>query len=349
MALYRRGRTWWFTFTFQGQRIQRSTRTTNRQSAAKIESKLRVELAEKEVGIKHQRHVTFEDLMVLVRDDWKANRRRSTASSESGIKHLAAYFARKLARHISASDIKGYVRERQRQGAGPASCNREVALLRRAFNLAMESELLDSAPRVKLLKENPARKGFFDEETFTKVLGFLPRHIKPVCEFAYYTGWRKGEVTKLRWDQVFLKDRSIRLWSGETKNNEARFLPLEGEVLRVIRDQRQTVGCAYVFNRGGKPIGDFQDSWNSACRKAGCEGALFHDFRRTAARNLRRAGLSESQAMKITGHKTASIFRRYEIIEEQDVREAIASKGAFQSKADQATTVLATQASNAKR
>src|SRR5262249_22531128 len=155
--------------------------------------------------------------------------------------------------------------------------------------------------------------GFFDEATFNKVVEHLPVHLRPVARFAYYCGWRKGEVVRLRWSQVDLKEKSIRLWSGETKNDQPRFLPLEGELLAIIQEQRRVVGSEHVFNRSGKPIGRFRQSWDLACRKAGCPEKLFHDLRRSASRNLRRAGLSESECMAITGHRTSSVFKRYSI------------------------------------
>jgi integrase len=342
MALYRRGAVWWFTFTFQGERIQRSSKTTNKHAAAEIERNVRIQLAKAEAGIRTFKRVTFDDLMQLCRDDWKANKRRSTLSSESMIKHLSTTFKGKLARFITSADLKAYTRKRLAEGAANGTCNRELALMRRAFNLAMQSDVLDYAPKVAMLKEAPARKGFFDEEKFTKVLERLPAHLRPVATFGYYTGWRKGEITRLRWDQVDLRGHHIRLWAGEAKSEKCRSLPLDGALLSIIQQQRQTVGSPLVFNRSGKAIKDFRETWIRACRKAGCPGMLFHDFRRTAARNLRQAGLSETEAMSITGHATSSVFRRYQITTEHDIREAAASKGVFRPKTDRDATVPAT-------
>jgi integrase len=204
------------------------------------------------------------------------------------------------------------------------------------FNLALQSGLLQQKPYIPMPREANPRTGFFEQDQFQAVLAGLPDYLKPVAEFGYYTGWRRSEITSLRWDQVNLKERSIRLWTGTTKNDEGRFLPLDDEVWRIVEEQRKSpvVGCPYVFNRKGRRILTFYKAWNEACGLAKYPGMLFHDFRRTAARNLMRAGLSESQAMMITGHKTREVFRRYNIVTEGDLREAVSSLAVFRSQSD---------------
>ena len=156
--------------------------------------------------------------------------------------------------------------------------------------------------------------------------------------FAYYTGCRRGEILSLMWVQVDLDERIIRLEPGTTKNDEARHLPLFGELYEVIRMQKlirdaYCPDCPWVFfrldrNGHAKPIRDFKRSWQTACEAAGLANAggkaerLFHDLRRTGVRNLIRAGVPTKVAMLISGHKTVSVFERYNIIDERDLREA---------------------------
>ncbi len=175
-----------------------------------------------------------------------------------------------------------------------------------------------------MLKESNVRKGFFEHEQFLAVRSALPEEIRPIVTFAYRCGWRKGEILNLTWDKVDLKQGVVRLDPGETKNDEARMLYMDEELwkeMRVLHSKRR-LGCPYVFQRNGVPIRDFRDSWDTACTRAKVDGRFLHDFRRTAVRNMVRAGVPEGVAMKITGHKTRSVFDRYNIVSDEDLKDA---------------------------
>jgi integrase len=155
-----------------------------------------------------------------------------------------------------------------------------------------------------------------------------------MARFPYITGWRvPSEVLTLTWPQVSFDGDSVRLEPGTTKNDEGRTFPftddlralLEEQRARTEEVQRQTGQIVpYVFHRRGKPIKDFRGAWDTACRGAGIPGRIPHGFRRTAVRNLVRAGVPERVAMQLTGHKTRSVFERYNIINEADLQDAAA-------------------------
>ena len=180
------------------------------------------------------------------------------------------------------------------------------------------------------------RTGFFEREQFEAVRDHLPEAVKLIATFAYLTGWRiRSEVLPLQWRQVDLTAGTVRLDPGSTKNDAGRLLPFGGALLEladVLKAQRETTKrverqrgeiIPYVFHRNGKPIRDFRGAWETACKAAGCPDRICHDFRRTAVRNLVRAGVSEKVAMQITGHKTRSVFDRYDIVNEADLRDAL--------------------------
>jgi len=199
------------------------------------------------------------------------------------------------------------------------------------FRLGFQAERVVRLPHFPGIRADNVRKGFFDRETFERVRDALPAHLKPVVTIAYWTGWRKGELLGLTWRQVDLETGAVRLDPGTTKNREGRLVYLPPEALDCLRVWAgQTAEAEHdlgriipsVFHRQGSPIRDFYGAWRTACREAGAPGMKFHDFRRTAARNYIRSGVPERVAMSILGHKTRSIFDRYNITDENDLEQA---------------------------
>jgi integrase len=337
MATYRkRGKGYELIYQVDGQRHFETVYAKN-DTEAHRELDIRVGQAlEGRAPTTAARQLRFEDLATGLESEYRAQGRKSADTLKSRLENLKRHFGGRHALSITTSHVHDYIGQRLAEGASPSTVRAELAKLKRMFNLAVQSERLQRKPYIPMPREANPRKGFFEQGQFQSVVAALPDYLRPVAEFGYYTGWRRSEITSLLWDQVDLRGHSIRLWAGTTKNGEGRFLPLDGELWRIIEEQRKSpvVGCPYVFHRHGRRIGTFYKAWAEACREAQCPGMLFHDFRRTAARNLTKAGLSESQAMMITGHKTREVFRRYNIVTEGDLRNAIHSLAIFRAKSD---------------
>jgi integrase len=220
-----------------------------------------------------------------------------------------------------------------------ATINRELAALKRAFNLGARCTppKVSRVPYIPMLKENNVRKGFIEHEAYLALRKALPEYLKPVLIFGYFTGWRKAEILNLKWNQVNLREGIVRLEPGETKNSEGRTLYAEPELLELLKQlhKNRRMDSLFVFNCNGKKIGDFRKSWDSACTVAGTSGLLFHDLRRSAIRNMVRAGISERVAMTITGHKTRCVFDRYNIVSQDDLKEAALKRQQFIKKQDE--------------
>jgi integrase len=227
--------------------------------------------------------------------------------------------------------IEAYITKRREEKKTNATINRELELLRRALRLAHDRQLLPSIPKVRVLPENNTRQGFFERPDLEAVVAALPDSLRDFTRFAYLTGWRKGEIISLKWTDVDRHAGAIRLRPEAAKTGRGRTLMLEGDLAELI-DRRwearlfEKDGNArvteLVFHRDGKPVGDFKKAWATACRTAGVPDKLFHDLRRTAARNMVRAGVPERVAMAVTGHITRSMFDRYNIVSEDDLRMA---------------------------
>lgn len=218
------------------------------------------------------------------------------------------------------------------EGAANAGINRELSILRRAYTLAVQAGKLAAKPYIPMLLENNVRTGWFEEHQFEVVRERLPDYARPIVTFAYITGWRvRSEVLPLTWKLVDFHGGTVSLSPGTTKNREGRVFPFTADLRALLEAQRDRTKdvererqavIPWVFHRHGTRIMALRKIWTRACREAGCPGRLLHDFRRTAVRNLVRAGVPERVAMQLTGHKTRSVFERYNIVSETDLRDA---------------------------
>ena len=207
--------------------------------------------------------------------------------------------------------------------------------------------LLPVRPPLPVIKLDNVRKGFFTNDQVSRVLKHLPDWYAPAIEFAWRTGWRIGEVKCLTWAQIDFKAGTVRLEPGTTKNREGRTFPFAAfpALAKVVKTQRKRTDTwqkahdrivPWVFWRNGKQLGDHRDVWMRVCREAGVPGRLVHDLRRSAVRNLERPGVPRSVAMKLTGHMTESVYRRYAIVSETDDAVGVRKLGAVQRGSRQA-------------
>jgi integrase len=195
---------------------------------------------------------------------------------------------------------------------------------------------VDRVPHIPMLKENNVRKGFFEHGDFIALREALPSYLKGFVTFAYKSGWRISEIRDLTWSQIDLDNSIARLESGETKNNEARTVYLDNELKEIFLNQKsrqkelaKISNHVFTNESGTDKIKDFRGSWERACKETNIGKRLFHDFRRTAVRNMVRAGIPERVAMLISGHKTRSVFERYNIVSETDLKIASQKQEAY--------------------
>jgi len=253
------------------------------------------------------------------------------------VRHLRGAFGEDRALDITADRIARYTAARCEDGVKPATINRKLAALRRMFSLACKAGMLATRPYMAMLTEENTREGFLDPSEFEAVRAQLPAYLADAAAFAYLSGWRKGEVRTLAWADVDLRAAVIRLRAAHSKNKRPRTLVLRGDLLAIFerRAAARRLDCPLVFHRDGKPLGNFRKAWALACRTAGVEGQLFHDLRRSAVRNLVRGGTPERVAMAIPGHKTRSVFDRYNIVSEEDLAAALDRTQAYVDQARQ--------------
>ena len=329
--IYQRGNTWWLDYSHRGKRYRESSGSTKKKDAVDLLKKRMGEQSAGKVTGPREEKITFDDLERAVITDYKMRRLKSLRRVRGAFKHLRRTFGNEPVLSITDQRVRRYVVDRQGEGAADSTIQKELAALRRGFNLLN----LSQKPKVPNLNPDNVRKGFFEGGDLEAVVSKLPDDLKPVVRFAFLTGWRKGEILTLQWSQVDFSAGIVRLDPGTTKNREGRVFPFRAlpplaDLLEAQREHTRELERAqgriipHVFHRGGEPIKSMIGAWRSACERAGLEGWYFHDLRRSAVRNLVRAGVPEKTAMELVGHKTRSVFSRYNIVNEDDLADGVA-------------------------
>src|SRR5688572_26827146 len=355
---YQRGAVWWVKYYRSGRPMRESSGSTKESDAIQL-------LKIREGDIAHGlpvnpklNRIRFDEAAEDLKTEYAVNGRRSADELERRIRlHLLPHFGGRRLASITTADVNTFIlkrradvmvfgedEDRRERKVSNGEINRELTTLKRIFNLARQNGQLTHVPHIPMLKERNVRTGFFEREQIIRIVGNLPPAIRPAVQLAYITGWRiPSEVLPLQWRHVDFEARVVRLDPHTTKNDEGRTFPFTDALEQVLEAQKaehdrlkaEDVICPWVFNRTnkkvkGKRITTFIKAFRAACTKAGCPGRIPHDLRRTAVRNLVRAGVPERVAMQMTGHKTRSVFERYNIVSECDLVEAAKKLNALQ-------------------
>ncbi len=332
------GNVWKIRYQLNGRRVQESSGSTRRADAVRL---LNLRLGQIAEGRLHADAAGFRwaDLERIILDEHKLHR-----SYEKVERHTRRHLHRCLhncrVQTIDYARLLRYKNDRLAEGASPSTVRYELSLIRTGLVVAHKAGLVDSVPPLPSLKVENVKTGFFEPEDYAALLAHLPERVKPVVSFLFYSGWRRNEVLSRQWRHVDFDAGVIQLDPGETKSGKGRTLPFaalpplrdllgaQWEYTKAVELRTGQV-VPWIFHREGKPIISIRQAWRTACKKAGLIGKIPHDFRRTAIRNLVRAGVPEKVAMALSGHETRSVFDRYNITSGDDLHEAIERLAAF--------------------
>lgn len=330
MGVVKRGKFYWYEFVFNAKRVRKSTKQSDKETAKKLMAAERSRLARVDAGLESgepkpkQKNLTIGELLDGLEEHY-GREGKASAKNLSTIRNARRAFGATMAAALTPEHIEGYIKKRLAAGARPATINRITEVVRRAFKVAKHP-----VTDIRHLSERGnERKGFFSVQELEKVVANLPADLRDFTRFAFATAWRKGEIASLRWSDV--EEGIVRLRGEHSKNRESRQVVIDGEITGIIERRQQARGVEtsdgmslseYVFHRDGEPVREFRKTWATACEKAGVR-RLFYDLRRSGVRDMIRSGIPQSVAMKISGHKTASMFRRYDIASEADLRSAM--------------------------
>jgi integrase len=323
---------WWITYYVHGRPVAESADTDDKEKAANLlKQRIGEAAAGRDVAVDK---ATINDLCALVLADYRMRNLCDLTTVKWRYEaHVKPVLGTLLASRFGPKQAREYVERRRAAEATNATINRELAIVRRGFSLALQEDppLVRRAPHIPKLDEDNARQGFIEQGQYQALLSTLPEHLKVLLVIGYHCGSRLGELRKLRWSQVDLKAKEIRIEKSQAKSKRPRTLPIYGEMCEWLEWQakRKVLGCDLVFHWKGKPLGSHLKGWDTGCTTAGLDGLHFHDLRRSAVRNMERAGIPRAVAMSITGHRTESVYRRYDIVAEADLQAAAEKMAAY--------------------
>ena len=276
-SLFRQaGSTSWFSsFSRHGVEHVESCRTSDLRKAKKIHKSRLDKLASERQG--HEtfltpvdKRVTVGQLLDALETDFRLRQVKSLAHCLSHMKRVREHFGVWRAAELSDDAVDTYIQKRVDAGSPPATINRETQLLGQAFTLAMRSKppRVTSKPNIRRLSEKGnVRKEFFEPAESAKVVDALPEHLQDMARFAYLTG-RRGDMLGLTWSAVDMERGVIRLFQGETKNDEGRTLAIAGPLVEIMsrreaarlveRKDGEPVVADLVFHNRGRQIVDYR-------------------------------------------------------------------------------------------
>lgn len=344
----RRGRkqfskTWTMRFYRNGKEVDITSGTEDRAEAEQVYLRELANYAERGPETTNQAQVTVGQLLGLVLDEYKLKNRRTHYNKKREIESvLMPRVGHLKAMKFGTQQIKAYIEARQKDAlwstkatqdwkkkgkkVAPATINRELATIRRAFNLGSQHDppLVSRVPKFMMLEEDNVREGVVTHDQYQALRSKLPPPERLALVISYHTGARLGELLLIEKPHVDLKAGRIKMPGRTTKSKKPKYIPIYGDMREEIEGALQMgdKGCSFLVQRDGAMVDDIGPAWERACKACGIPSAIFHDLRRTALTNMIEAGFSEKEAMEISGHKTAEVFRRYHIVSEKRMQRA---------------------------
>ena len=317
MGLVKRGTTWWMSFMYQGQQVRRSTGTADKRLAEAILGKVKVQIIEGQFFEKPKaQQRTLTELMERYISEHAA-RRGNYYRELTSVKTLKAFFGNPLLDHITPKRIVAYKNQRYTDGVKPATINRELATLKKAFNLARrEWEWCTENPvcRVSMERENNTRDRWLTVDEETRLLNAASPWLRELMLFAIHTGMRMGESLGLTWAGVDLFRRTVTVF--KSKNGERRTIPLNQTALELLTHKygSRSVDTELVFPSEAQTrlnASNISRSLNLALEKAKMNNFHFHDLRHTSATRMVQAGVDLYKVQRLLGHKSPIMTQRY--------------------------------------
>ena len=264
--------------------------------------------------------------------------KRSYERDERSVEKLKGFFGSKLVKEVTPSLIEAYRQHSltqlnyKKQTNKPATVNREISCLKTIFSKALKNGKIERNPAsaIRQLKEGNERNRILSSEEWKSYKANCPHWYLPIAMTAFLTGMRRGEIVNLSPSRIDLKEGFIRLRAEDTKTGYGRSIPIHPELMEVLQRvlKVRPLNLDRVFHRNGNPIKEstFREAHEATCKKAGIENFLFHDFRRVCVNRWRKQGHNYFKIMAASGHKTISVFKRYNMVDESELKTLVQSQ-----------------------
>lgn len=331
---------WYLRYYRDGKAYVESSKSTVKSDARRLLARREGSIADGKFEGLRPLKTTVNDLLNLLIKDVELKKLKSSGDIKRYVALLREYFGPVKAAYVATEQIMDYRLKRksgelrlgikrEKDIVSDSTINMELGTLRRAFVLGMKHEppLVNRVPNISIISVDNVRTGFLEYEDFLKLREVLADYLKVMLTIGYFTGMRVGEIRNLQWKQIDIINGMMRLEPGTTKNKSGRNVPMVPELKEFIEkwwmeSMTKYPDCPWVIHDKGHKNVTHYKAWERATEKAGLKGLIFHDLRRSAVRNLSRAGVPMTIAMKISGHKTDTIYRRYDIPVERDLMDA---------------------------
>lgn len=312
MALLKKHGKWFIDYYFEGRRIREGVGASKRLAERALAAR-RGEIAQGRFKLQEVKRSPHFEAAAKEYLAWAQDNLRGWRKQQTPLGHLRAFFAGRTLREITPWLIERYKQERgkalvRKRPIRPPTINRELACLKRLFNLAMQWGKVESNPvrAVKFFREDGRRERVLTPAEIGKLLEACTDHSRPFVLLALHTGMRRGEILGLTWDHVDLAQGVVTL--TRTKNGKVRRVPLNDVVRDTLRRLPRT--GLYVFG-GERPYGDIKTAWRAACRRAGLTGVRFHDLRHTWATYAVLGTGDLRTVQEIGGWSSLALVERY--------------------------------------
>ena len=319
------GKSYWVEYYLDG-RKKRERIGTNKAAA---EHRLRDVLSKRAEGrvVRKVKDPTFDELKKWFLSLPQIRAKKSYDRDVLSMKTLSTFFSGKHISGITVNQVEAYRQKRlsedsyRKHKTRPATINREMSCLRYMLNLAEQEGKIESVPfkGIKALKEHNVRERVLSHEEYERLIACCPPHTARIVMMAYYTAMRKGEILNLKRNRIDMINGFIRLRPEDTKTDEGRTIPIHPEIMDMLKSMPRDIS-GWVFTLNGKPISSIRKSFITACEAAGIKDFTLHDLRHTCVNNWRLQGHDFFRIMAASGHKTISVFKRYNVVNEDELR-----------------------------